>query len=355
MRLSCYFFYDIFALYNIDIVTKLAIVILNWNGQKFLSQFLPAIIQHAPAYSEIIIADNASTDDSVSFLKTHYPSVKIIQNHENGGFSKGYNDALQHIEAEYYCLLNSDIEVTENWIEPIMELLDTNPEVAVVQPKLLSFAHKNQFEYAGACGGFLDYLGYPLCRGRVFEHLEEDAGQYNEAMEVFWATGAALFVRSAIFHQLKGLDDDFFAHMEEIDFCWRVKSLGYKIMVEPKSAIYHVGGGTLPKDSSRKTYLNFRNNLFLLLKNLPKEKLLPVFMIRFPLDWLAAIFFFMQGHVKDTWAVFRAQLSFLRQFRKIKQKRAHINKDVYKQTFQKSIVFQYYIKKKTIFNGDNLK
>ena len=336
-------------------MAKLAIVILNWNGQKFLSQFLPAIIQYAPPYSEIIIADNASSDDSISFLKTHYPSVKIIQNNENGGFSKGYNDALQHIEAEYYCLLNSDIDVTEHWIEPVIELLDRQPEVAVVQPKLLSFVNKNHFEYAGACGGFLDYLGYPFCRGRLFEHLEEDTGQYNHAIEVFWATGAALFVRSAIFHQLKGLDEDFFAHMEEIDFCWRVKGLGYKIMVEPKSVIYHVGGGSLPKDNSRKTYLNFRNNLFLLLKNLPKEKLLSVFIIRFPLDWVAAIFFLLQGHVKDTWAVFRAQLSFLRQFRKIKQKRAHINKDVYKQTFQKSIAFQYYIKKKTLFNGDNLK
>jgi GT2 family glycosyltransferase len=336
-------------------VAKLAIVILNWNGQKFLAQFLPAVLQYAPSYSEVIVANNASTDDSISFLKTHYPWVKIIQNPENGGFSKGYNDALQHIEAEYYCLLNSDIEVTEHWIEPVIELMDRQPEVAVVQPKLLSFAEKSKFEYAGACGGFLDYLGYPFCRGRVFAHLEADAGQYNTAMEVFWATGAALFVRSAIYHQLKGLDNDFFAHMEEIDFCWRVKSLGYKIMVEPNSVIYHVGGGSLPKESFKKTYLNFRNNLFLLLKNLPKTKLLSVFLIRFPLDWVAALFFLLQGHFKDTWAVFRAQLSFLRQFKKIKQKRAHINSEVYKQTFQKSIVFEHYIKKKTQFDGDYLK
>ena len=335
-------------------MAKLAIVILNWNGQKFLAQFLPALIESAPSYSEIIVADNASTDHSIEFLKMEYPSIKIIQNSENGGFSKGYNHALQQIEAEYYCLLNSDIEVTKNWIEPIIALLDSNPEVAVVQPKLLSFAHKNQFEYAGACGGFLDYLGYPFCRGRVFEYLEEDNGQYDNAMEVFWATGAALFVRSTIFHTVTGLDEDFFAHMEEIDFCWRVKSLGYKIMVEPKSAIYHVGGGTLPKNSARKTYLNFRNNMFLLLKNLPRTKLLPVFLLRFPLDHIAALFFLFQGNYKDTWAVYRAQLSFLRQFRKMKRKRNNINTQVYKQTFQISIVFQHYIKKKTKFNGIHL-
>jgi GT2 family glycosyltransferase len=311
-------------------------------------------MKSVPSYSEIIVADNASTDHSIEFLKTEYPSVKIIQNNENGGFSKGYNDALQQVEAEYYCLLNSDIEVTENWIEPIIDLLDHQPEVAVVQPKLLSFAHKNQFEYAGACGGFLDYLGYPFCRGRVFEYLEEDNGQYNNAMEVFWATGAALFVRSDIFHTVNGLDEDFFAHMEEIDFCWRVKSLGYKIMVEPKSVIYHVGGGTLPKNSARKTYLNFRNNMFLLLKNLPRTKLLPVFLLRFPLDHIAALFFLLRGHWKDTWAVYRAQLSFLRQFRKMKRKRGNINKQIYKQTFHKSIVFQHYIKKKTKFNGTYL-
>ncbi|MCL2290006.1 MAG: glycosyltransferase family 2 protein [Bacteroidetes bacterium] len=335
-------------------MAKLAIVILNWNGQKFLAQFLPALIQYAPSYSEIIIADNASTDNSIEFLRTVFPSIKIIQNKINGGFSKGYNDALQQVEAEYYCLLNSDVEVTENWIEPIVVLLDNHPDIAIVQPKLLSFAHKNQFEYAGACGGFLDYLGYPFCRGRVFEYLEEDSGQYNNAIEVFWATGAALFVRSNIFHAVNGLDDDFFAHMEEIDFCWRVKSLGYKVMVEPKSVVYHVGGGTLPKNSARKTYLNFRNNMFLLLKNLPRTKLLPIFLLRFPLDNIAALFFLFRGHWRDTWAVYRAQLSFLRQFRKMKRKRKDVDKQVYKQTFQKSIVFQHYIKKKSKFNGTYL-
>ena len=335
-------------------MTKLAIVILNWNGQKFLAQFLPALIKFAPDYSEVVIADNASTDHSIEFFKTEFPSLKIIQYGENGGFSKGYNAALQQIEAEYYCLLNSDVEVTENWIEPIITLLDSKPDIAIVQPKLLSFVHKNQFEYAGACGGFLDYLGYPFCRGRVFEYLEQDNGQYDNAMEVFWATGAALFVRSSIFHAVNGLDEDFFAHMEEIDFCWRVKSLGYKIMVEPKSVVYHVGGGTLPKNSARKTYLNFRNNLFLLLKNLPKNKLLPVILLRFPLDHIAALFFLIQGNWKDTWAVYRAQLSFLRQLRKMILKRKEINKQVYKQTFQKSIVFEHYIKKKTKFNGGYL-
>jgi len=332
-------------------VSKLAIVILNWNGQRFLSKFLPALIQSLPSYSEIIVADNASTDNSVEFLKTNFPSIKIIQNSKNGGFSKGYNDALKQIEAEYYCLLNSDVEVTENWIEPIVNLLDNHPEVAVVQPKLLSYSNRDFFEYAGASGGFIDFLGYPFCRGRVFGHLEKDTGQYDDAIEVFWATGAALFVRSAVFHEVNGLDDDFFAHMEEIDFCWRVKSCGYKIMVEPKSVVYHVGGGTLPKDNSRKTYLNFRNNLFLLLKNLPKNKLLPVFLIRFPLDNAAALFFLLQGHWKDTIAVLRAHLSFLRQFCKMKQKRNRINIQIYQQTHQKSVVFEHYIKKRKIFDG----
>jgi len=334
-------------------MTKLAIVILNWNGQKFLSQFLPALLRFTPDYAEVIVADNASCDNSVSFLKETYPTVRIIQNNENGGFSKGYNEALRQIEAEYYCLLNSDIEVTENWIEPVTDLLDNHPDVAVVQPKLLSYKNKEFFEYAGASGGFLDFLGYPFCRGRVFENLEKDNGQHNSAMEVFWATGAAMFVRSTIFHKLNGLDEDFFAHMEEIDFCWRVKSLGFKVMVEPKSVIYHIGGGTLPKNSARKAYLNFRNNLFLLLKNLPKSRLFPVFLARFILDHIAALFFLFQGHIKDTWAVYRAQLSFVRQFRKMKRKRNNINPLAYKQTYQKSIVFGYYFMKKKRFNGKN--
>jgi GT2 family glycosyltransferase len=335
-------------------VTKLAIVILNWNGQKFLAQFLPDLIQFTPDYAEIIVADNASSDNSVAFLKTTYPSIRIIQNSENGGFSKGYNYALQQIEATYYCLLNSDVKVMEKWVEPIVYMFDNHDDVAVIQPKLLSFLNPKQFEYAGSCGGFIDYLGYPFCRGRVFGCLENDEGQYNSPMEVFWATGAALFVRSKVFHEANGLDGDFFAHMEEIDFCWRVKSLGYKVMVEPRSEILHVGGGTLPKNSARKTYLNFRNNLFLMLKNLPKQKLLPVLLMRFPLDIIAAIFFLFQGHYKDSWAVFRAQLSFLRQFRKMKQKRTIINPEIYKQTFQKSVVFGHYIKKKKKFDGTHL-
>jgi GT2 family glycosyltransferase len=335
-------------------VTKLAIVILNWNGQKYLSQFLPALLRFIPDYAEVIVADNASFDNSVSFLKETYPSIRIIQNSENGGFSKGYNQALQQIEAEYYCLLNSDIEVTENCIEPVVDLLDNNPDVAVVQPKLLSYKNRECFEYSGASGGFIDYLGYPFCRGRVFENLEKDNGQHNDAIEVFWATGAAMFVRSNIFHKLNGLDEDFFAHMEEIDFCWRVKNLGYKIMVEPKSLIYHIGGGTLPKNNSKKTYLNFRNNLFLLQKNLPSKNIFPVFLVRFPLDLIAAFFFLFQGHFNDTWSVFRAQLSFLRQFPKMKRKRLNINPQVYKQTFQESIVFNRYIKKRTKFDGKNL-
>jgi len=335
-------------------VKKLAIVVLNWNGQKFLENFLPALVQYAPNYTEIIVADNASTDHSVAFIKENFSSVRIILNQKNGGFSKGYNDALRQVEAEYYCLLNSDVAVTENWIEPIMKILDDDPTVAVVQPKLLSYANPKKFEYAGASGGFIDYLGYPFCRGRFFEQLEDDEGQYDEAMEVFWATGAAMFVRSSIYHALNGLDEDFFAHMEEIDFCWRVKNIGYKIMVQPKSVVYHIGGGTLPKNNAKKTYLNFRNNWFLLLKNLPKRKLLPIFLLRFPLDHIAALFFLSQGHFRDTWAVYRAQLSCLRMFRKIKRKREKIDEGVFLQSFQKSIVFQHYIKGKRKFDGESL-
>ncbi len=330
---------------------KVAIVILNWNGRQYLEKFLPTLLSRIPENAEVIVADNASTDDSVSFLQTHYPHLRLIQNSENGGFSKGYNDALKLIDATYYCLLNSDIEVAENWVEPIIEMMDLDENIAVVQPKILDFNHRHRFEYAGASGGFIDCLGYPFCRGRVFDTLEKDEGQYDEPMEIFWGTGAAMFVRSNLYHQLGGLDEEFFAHMEEIDFSWRVKNKGYKVMVNPKSVVYHIGGGTLPKNNAFKTFLNFRNNLFLLLKNLPKKRIIPTLIIRFFLDNLAAFVFLLQGNKKDFLAVYKAWTDFSKKYKEIKKKRDETTIDAYKDTYRHSIIFIYNILRKKHFNG----
>lgn len=331
---------------------KLAIVILNWNGQHYLEKFLPALLQNIPEYAEVIIADNNSTDNSISFLESNYPPLRIIQNGINGGFSKGYNDAFKQINTPYYCLLNSDIEVTPNWVEPIIELMEANENIAVVQPKILSFYEKEKFEYAGASGGFVDKLGYPFCRGRIFETLEDDKGQHDTPIEIFWATGAAMFVKSDIYYQLGGLDEDFFAHMEEIDFCWRVKNAGGKIMVNPKSTVYHVGGGTLPKSNSFKTFLNFRNNLFLLLKNLPAKRLLPTFIARFPLDILASFIFLLKGNTQDFTAVYKAWRAFLKNYKKMKKKRNGDFDKGYQALIKTSILFQYHLKQKKYFNGE---
>ena len=330
---------------------KLSIVILNWNGKKYLQEFLPVLIRHIPDYAEVVIADNASTDDSVKFLREEFPHVRLIQNPSNEGFSRGYNLALQQISAEYYCLLNSDIEVTENWVEPVISMLDADPQIGAAQPKLRAFDCRNAFEYAGASGGFIDKYGYPFCRGRLFEVVETDEGQYDDAIEVFWASGAALFVRSEIYHQLGGLDEDFFAHMEEIDFCWRIKNLGYKVMVQPQSVVYHVGGGTLPKQNSLKTFLNFRNNHFLLIKNLPSNRLFVTGIVRFFLDIAAACLFLAKGNYKDFLAVFKAMGASVAGYQKMRKKRGHTPKDAYQDTCKKSIVFLRYIKQKRCFNG----
>ena len=279
---------------------KIAVVILNWNGRKFLEQFLPNVIEHSANVAEVIVADNASTDDSVDFLKQNFPHIRLIQNATNGGFSKGYNDSLMSLEADYFVLLNSDIEVTPNWIEPVIELLESASDIAVCQPKIRSWHEREKFEYAGAAGGFIDRFGYPFCRGRVFETMETDHGQYDDACEVFWATGAAMFVKASIYKEFGGLDEDFFAHMEEIDFCWRVKNAGYKVMYCPNSTVYHIGGGTLPKKSSRKTYLNFRNNLSLLYKNLYRKELFFILFMRFFLDMIAALRFLFERNLRET-------------------------------------------------------
>ena len=269
---------------------KVAIIILNWNGRKWLEKFLPNIITHSNQY-KIFIADNNSTDDSVQYLKEKHPDLTIIQNTENYGYAKGYNESLRKINAEYFVLLNSDIEVSKDWISPIISLMDSNDMIAACQPKILDFNQRDKFEYAGGSGGFIDTYGYPFCRGRIFNNIEKDKNQYNDVVEIFWATGACFFVRSSSFFEVGGFDDDFFAHQEEIDLCWRLKNKGYKIMVHPKSIVYHVGGATLDVGSPLKTYLNFRNNLYMLFKNLPLSSLFLVIPFRLILDAIAAITF----------------------------------------------------------------
>lgn len=331
-------------------MTKTAVVILNWNGRKFLERFLPSVIKYSKDDAEIIIADNASTDDSVDFMQKNYPEIRIIKNAENGGFSKGYNDALSQVDAEYYVLLNSDIEVTENWIKPIIKLMETDKRIGVCQPKLLSFSEPTKFEYAGAAGGFIDKYGYPFCRGRIFQQLEVDNGQYDDVCEVFWATGAAMFVKADLYHKYGGLDNDFFAHMEEIDFCWRLKNEGFKIMYCPHSKVYHVGGGTLPKNNSRKTYLNFRNNFYLLYKNLPSDRLLKVFTLRLLLDFVAGMKFLSEGGLKDVTAVINAHFSFYFSLRKNYMKRKGISQKKVSEIYNSNIVWEHYVRKKQLFS-----
>ena len=328
---------------------KTALVILNYNGVKFLKKFLPLVIKHSSADADVWVADNCSTDDSVKLLKEEFPSVKLIINTENGGYATGYNVALRQINADYYILLNSDIEVTENWIKPIIELLESDKSIAACQPKIRSYYDKEKFEYAGASGGFIDKFGYPFCRGRIFQSLEVDKGQYDDSREVFWATGACMFVRSDVFHKLGGFDDDFFAHMEEIDLCWRMKSIGSRIMVCPSSMVYHVGGGTLPVGSARKTYLNFRNNFVLLYKNLPSNILFKVLVLRLFLDGLAGIKFLIQGGFADFVAVIRAHFYFYGNWRKIHKKRKMtIRKDV-NNIYQGNVAIDHYFLKKKTF------
>jgi hypothetical protein len=330
---------------------NVAVVILNWNGKKFLDDFLPGVIKFSRNYADIYVADNASIDGSVKFLKEKFPEVKIIQNNTNGGFAKGYNDALSKIDAEYYVLLNSDIEVTENWINPVIELMDSDKNIAACQPKLLSYYEQEKFEYAGAAGGFIDKYGYPFCRGRIFQTLETDNGQYNDVVELFWATGACLFVRAEVYHKLGGLDERFFAHMEEIDFCWRAKNEAYKIMYCPGSSVYHVGGGTLPKQSSQKTYLNMRNNNIMLFKNLPASRLLPVFISRLVLDGVAALKFLVDGGLKDMWAVVRAHWRFYSMIPQLIKDRKKLKQGKVSNIYLKNLVYAYFLKGKKTFNA----
>lgn len=327
---------------------KTAIVILNWNGKKMLWQYLPTVVKYSKEEAEVWVADNASSDGSMEMLKMKFPNVKTIQLDKNYGFAEGYNKALSQIKADYYVLLNSDVEVTHHWLTPIIEFMDAHEDVAACQPKLLSEFDKDSFEYAGASGGFLDKYGYPFCRGRIFDTVERDDGQYDYAMDVLWATGACLFIRSKDYWEVGGLDGRFFAHCEEIDLCWRLRQRGKRIVCYPESEVYHVGGGTLPKGNPMKTFLNFRNNLTMLYKNLPDDELRPVMRMRFLLDWLAAIeMLFLKHNFAEARAVIRGRHAFTKwkhDFDKDREKIAasrRLNPVPERKTF--SILWRYYV------------
>lgn len=319
---------------------RLAIAILNWNGKSWLEKFLPSLIQHSKG-ADIYVIDNASTDDSVSFLNSNFPQVQQVFNNENYGFAGGYNEGLKSIEADVYCLLNSDVEVTEGWIDPILTLLMQNSNIAAIQPKILDYNNKNKFEFAGAGGGLIDNLGYPYCRGRIFDKVEVDNGQYDDITEIFWASGCALFIRAKDFWKEKGFDARFFAHQEEIDLCWRLKNDGRKIYYCGKSTVYHVGGGTLQKQNPQKTYLNFRNNLSMMLKNLPSSQLYLIF-IRLCLDGIAGIYMMFKEGFPHTWAVVRSHFGFYHQFiSTLKLRQSHQIKNYYQ---TKWLIFKHFLK-----------
>ncbi len=320
---------------------KIAIVILNWNGRKLLEKFLPSIVRYSDDAS-IYIADNASTDDSIEYIKTNFSEVKIIENSVNGGFSKGYNDALRNIEAPIYALLNSDVEVTKHWLRPILNEFENNQKTGIVQPKLIDFHNKKKFEYAGAAGGYLDMLGYPYCRGRIFNVVEKDKGQYNDTSLINWASGACFCIKSKVFHELNGFDEDYFAHQEEIDLCWRASNLGYDIKYVGASTIYHIGGATLNELNSYKTFLNFRNSLYSLVKNLPSNKVFLFVFLRMILDAVAGIRFTLQGRPIHMIAILKSHISFYGNLRKMIAKRTfkHSNKKYYNTT---SIVWSHFI------------
>jgi len=338
---------------------SIAVIILNFNGKHHLKNFLPSVCASVYEGVEIWVADNASTDDSIQFLHAHYPTIKLIQLTENYGFAEGYNQALQQIEADYYVLLNSDVEVTPDWIRPVIDLMENDPKIAAVQPKILAQTDKHLFEHAGAAGGWMDSLGYPFCRGRILFQCEADKGQYDEVQEIFWASGAAMFVRAKLYHEAGGLDGDFFAHMEEIDLCWRLKRLGYSVVAQPASVVYHVGGGTLDIENPRKTYLNFRNSLFTLVKNESIGRLLWLIPMRLLLDGVAAARFLTEGKFRHIWAILQAHFHFYFGIFKVLKKRKLIRKLISQKNigaanthgiYKGSIVWSFFIKKKKIFS-----
>ena len=327
---------------------RIAIVILNWNGEVLLERYLPSVIQYS-GDADIYMADNASTDGSVDFVKTNFPQIQIIQNSVNGGFTKGYNDALRSVDADIFCLLNSDVEVTENWLEPIKNGFNTIKDAAIIQPKILDLLRREYFEYAGAAGGFIDQLGYPFCRGRIFQELEKDSGQYDDIKEIFWATGACMFIKSEVYRSLGGFDEDYFAHQEEVDLCWRAKNAGHKVYYIGASKVYHLGGSTLSNMNPKKTYLNFRNSLFSITKNLPRRKALLIIFLRLLLDAVAGIRFIFQFKFKHFFAIIKAHLDFYTKFGRMYKKREKHN-FIKKYYITKSIVWSHFVHHVKNFN-----
>lgn len=333
---------------------KIAIVILNWNGAHMMRTYLPTVIKNSPE-AEVIIADNASSDDSLKMLASDFPETRTIVLDKNYGFAEGYNKAFKQVEAEYYLLLNSDVDVPEGWLTPLLDFMESHPEAAACQPKLRAIKDRESFEYAGAAGGFIDKYGYPFCRGRIFETVEKDHGQYDRNMEILWATGACMMVRSKDYWDAGGLDGRFFAHNEEIDLCWRIRLLGRKIYCVTDSVAFHLGGGTLPKSNPRKTFLNFRNNLTMLYKNLPDSELHHVMRIRFFLDWLAAFQMLILGRsLGDFKAVIQGRREFNRWKHDFDNDRKHIQTtrkvNRIPEIFEKSLLWQYYAKGKKLFS-----
>lgn len=320
-----------------------------------MERFVPYLLPTLGEQDQLIIADNASTDDSIDWVRTQYPKVRIIQNHQNLGFAEGYNRSLADIEAEYFVLLNSDVEVTPGWLRPLEDAMDHDSNVGACQPKILWEQQRELFEYSGASGGFIDFLGYPFCRGRIFGSLETDHGQYNEPIEVFWASGACMMVRAKLFKEIGGFDGSFFAHMEEIDLCWRIRNAGYTIKCIPASVVYHVGGATLPKNNPGKTFLNFRNNLTMLWKNLPTSRRIWVIGLRLVLDGVAGIRFLTEGHFQDCWAVARAHFSFYGRILSGKTNRTSKKQTNHATIYRKSLVWQHFALGKKKFSDLDFK
>lgn len=336
--------------------SKVTVIILNWNGKNWLEQFLPSVVQSSYKPLEILLVDNGSNDDSLEFVHTHYPQIKTLAFDQNYGFTEGHNKALPHIDSPYICLLNSDVEVPPGWIEPLVETMEQNPLVASVQPKIIAHHDKKSFEYAGACGGFLDKYAYPFCRGRLFDVAEKDEGQYDESLEIFWATGACSMLRKSVIDEIGLFEGDFFAHMEEIDFCWRAKNFGYKIMVEPKSHVYHVGGGALPRTSPFKAYLNVRNSLAMMYKNLPKRDLFRKIFVRLVFDGIWGAKSFFRGEFGITWAIIRAHFAFYGKlgFWRKRRKEIYADRSPVQHSvgyYPKSIVWQHFGKGKKTWSS----
>jgi len=335
-------------------MTKIAVVILNWNGRHHLQQFLPDVCRYSDlAGTEVIVVDNGSTDDSKDFIRQTFPAVRCIEFEKNLGFAMGYSRALEMIKATYYVLLNSDVEVTHGWLAPLLDTLENNSAIGACMPKMLAYNQKECFEYAGASGGFIDRFGYPFCRGRILDSIENDNGQYDNIRNVFWASGACMFVRASAYKKAGGLDAEFFAHMEEIDLCWRLHRVGYSVVVVPASVVYHVGGGTLPNNTPRKLYLNYRNNLFLLFKNLPVFQLIPVVLVRMMLDGMSALVYLLNGSGGFFIAVIRAHLAFYRRipvlFNMRRQLKGKIRTGKIHEIYRGSIVFDFFIRHKRYF------